>query len=240
MKTASSILLLICFGLSLSLQGQVNRYAFGDSIFVWATSLNMRESPDPDATVVEKVTYGSAVVIVDDSIGKVAHKYKAIESKSLENGDRSKPYYINGFWVKVNFDGTVGYVFDGYLSKIKPLPNIKGEIDEDIIHWATKIYRMKLLKQSENDGEIEKEYSDASKSIILNIGGGGICGFISINIKAIQFGEAVMLGLQIFGGKHLVNMSKDNIEFAVNYQYCMLHIYKLNNGYVLISLSCCC
>ncbi len=94
--------LLLIFALNVSIQAQVKKYDFGDSIFVWASNLKMREGPSPDAKIVGKVAYGSAVVIVDDEIGKVAYKYKAVEKQKKLILDKTT-FYLKGEWVKANY-----------------------------------------------------------------------------------------------------------------------------------------
>jgi hypothetical protein len=37
------------------------RYGFGDSLFVWAATLNLREDADAEAFIKEKIPYGTAV-----------------------------------------------------------------------------------------------------------------------------------------------------------------------------------
>ena len=245
MKTAISTILLLTSGLSF-LQAQVGRYAFGDSIFVWASSLNMRENPSPNSKIVGKAPYGSAVVIVDDSIGKVAYKYKAVESKTLENGEKSKPYYLEGFWVKVNFDGTVGYVFDGYLSKINTFqerPNEYGYLKDEIHQWA--LNRLKLdLKITKSNNTPSCDYhnfqSDRSNISVLT-GCQNVCGFTTIKLKESTFKDGVMLGFQIFGGNYVFKSEKNFVEFSENEQgYTCRVTVKIEGSFVVITQWCCC
>jgi len=226
MKTAISTILLLTSCLSF-LHAQVERYAFGDSIFVWASSLNMREGPSPNSKIVGKAPYGSAVVIVDDSIGKVAYRYKAIEAKPLENGEKSKPYYLNGFWVKVNFDGTVGYVFDGYLSKLKTFSSFKKDYGYDLYEWGTEIHHLKLYK-IHREGEdasraYKKEYGDLNSPIRVLLGCEK-CGCLEIRLKNVSLEEGKMLGLQIFRENSIA------CETSVFFE----------KGYLIIYRECCC
>ena len=254
MRNKVAFLWILCFVLSLTLQAQAKKYAFGDSIYVWASSLNMRESPSQKAKIVGKVPYGAAVVIVDDSIGKVAHRYKAIqeiitidtnhyvlvERRVDENTTISTPkyhirkeiepaFYINGYWVNVNFDGTMGYVFDGYLSKVIPFSILILGFNNDLKEWAINTHHLRLYRKGkQEDNNISRaymeEYGKPSNKIRIVMGCGESCRCEEIRLRAISLEEGKMLGLQIFG--------KDN-------ETCRTSVF-IEKDYLVIYRQCCC
>lgn len=239
MKNTTLFTLLFLFALSCNTQTQEEKYVSGDSIFVWAANLDMYENPDPDAKIIGAIPYGSAVEIVDDSIGKVAYEYKAIESKTFEYGHTSKPFFLDGFWVKVNFGGMVGYVFDGYLSKLEPLRNADADADADakIKIWAKNVLKLKSDKYEQgHDAWIE--YFDDSKNIAIRIGHDQMTSFTEIKLKNGTLQEGIMLGLKIFKGEYqFVNFENGVYHFL--YKNCHLLVsLKKNDLIILLQCSC--
>ncbi len=238
MKNTVPFILSLLFFLTSDLQAQVKKYVFGDSIFVWASSLNMRESPHPSAKVVGKVPYGSAVVVVDDSIGKVAYKFKAVAEDTLDSGEKTKPFYLHGFWVKVNFDGTVGYVFDGYLSTLAPLKVPLPTWWEHIQTWAKQTLHLKPKIIREDDCK-DMEFIAPKSPIKIETGcsGEGGCGYVNLWMKNRDFEECAMLAIQIFGPKKMTKRGKNEVFFAI--ENCVISI-KTQGEFVIIYHICCC
>lgn len=87
----------------------------GDQLNVLAPSgLNMRKVAGTKGKKITKLPYGAKVTVVKDDTKRIS--FRVMEFKG---------YYIEGFWVKVKYKNHIGYVFDGYLSKL-PAPK-KGE-----------------------------------------------------------------------------------------------------------------
>lgn len=83
------------------------RYAANDALYVLATSgLNLRDKADANGTKITNVPYGSTVKVLAEDLGKTAYSVEEI-----------KGFKIEGYWVKVDFGGKIGYLFDGFLSK---------------------------------------------------------------------------------------------------------------------------
>lgn len=239
MKNTVPFILSLLFLLPSDLQAQVKKYVFGDSIFVWASSLNMRERPSPDAKVIGKVPYGSAVVVVDDSIGKVAYKFKAVAEDTLENGERSKPFYLHGFWVKVNFDGTVGYVFDGYLSKVKTM-TFKKDWFEALEVWAKDVLKLRPRKYEKGD-DAWTEYLGKSDNIRVRIGHSEKFGFREIKLKMSTLEEGCMLGIRLFEGSYLISTSTGRVVFKSKDENGDCEVWITKEGeWIEVSLICSC
>lgn len=237
MKSTALLMLLFLFALACKTQTQEKKYAFGDSIFVWAFNLDMYENPNPDAKIVGAIPYGSAVVIVDDSIGKVAYKYKALESKTFAYGYTSPLFYLEGFWVKVNFGGMSGYVFDGYLSKLEPLLRRYNDIDTTIRTWATEVLKLKSDKY-ERGHDAWTNYFGDSKKVAIRIGHDQMTAFTEIKLKNGTLQEGVMLGLQIFKGEYqFVNFENGVYHFLDGNCHLLVSLKKSD---LIIRLSCSC
>ncbi len=83
------------------------RYAANDELNVLAASgINLRETADANGTKVTNVPYGAKVKVLADELGKTAYSV-----------EEAKDFKIEGHWVKVDFGGKMGYLFDGFLSK---------------------------------------------------------------------------------------------------------------------------
>ncbi len=241
MKSQYVITAILVFVLSFNLGAQVEKYAFGDSIYVWASSLNLRVGPSLDSKIIGNVPYGSLVVIVDEEIGKNAHRNKAIASRKLENGQITKPFYLHGFWVKVNFDGAVGYMFDGYLSGIRPLL-IKHEYVDwvDLEKWATLSYGLSGVKSKEYSSTcgFQTEYFKPSSPIGL-ITGRDKCSCEKIKVRVTNQEEALMIALHIYQGS-LVTKTKNGFEiFVEGSELCRVTV-QFEKDHAVIYRECCC
>lgn len=113
-------------------------YRLNDTMYVWEMRGADLLSQAGDITqVIGKYYYGSPARVVDTDIGKYPARMEI------------KPgYNLQGYWVRVIIDRDTGYVFDGYLSPLKPFDlrsnavgielvqnnfNTNGEISKDIL-----------------------------------------------------------------------------------------------------------
>jgi Bacterial SH3 domain len=215
------------------------RYGFGDSLFVWAATLNLREDADAEAFIKEKIPYGTAVIIVDDSIGRFDFKYKAMTPQTLSDGHKTKPFLLHGFWVKVNFNGITGYVFDGYLSKVKPffaLEKTNTQLDE----WAEKTLNLTSSRHEKGDEKWVK-YSNVHSEIQINIGHNTKTSFREIILRNFSIEEALMLGIQIFKASYQMPQKNGIFEFksSIEEPDCEI-IFSKEKEKTIIRLSCHC
>ncbi len=107
------------------------------------SGLKLRAFPDIDAEVLDIVKFGDQVALVN-TFGYPKEKEDRID-------------WIDGHWILVNYDGIVGYLFDGYLSKL-PFPHSKEELIQDgyfypytLSEYFERLYKVKSkLVNSEN------------------------------------------------------------------------------------------
>lgn len=86
----------------------IDSYSSGQQLNVLAISgMNLRDAPK--GNVLKKIPYGARI-------------------KTLQSKDNTNPETIEGIqgnWVKVDFNGATGFLFDGFLSTL-PAPEING------------------------------------------------------------------------------------------------------------------
>ena len=113
-------------------------YRLNDTMYVWEIrGADMISQPGDQTQVIEKSYYGSSARVVDTDIGK--------HPVIMED---NPGYNLQGYWVKVILNRDTGYVFDGYLSPLKPFDlrsnamgialaqenfQIDGEVSKDIL-----------------------------------------------------------------------------------------------------------
>lgn len=111
MKYSYSYILTIYLLLILCVQVfAIDNYEKYDTLFVWATELNIREKPSLESKVAGSLSQGEVVVVLE-------LKYEPIGHLNLLKGKEGWEKYFSGRWVKIKTGQTEGYVFDAYLSK---------------------------------------------------------------------------------------------------------------------------
>ncbi len=97
---------------------KANYFTNAESAYVTAPSgLTLREAPNRTSRILEVIPFGESVNIILDE-GFVP------KSERID--------WIEGQWIKVNFEGLEGFVFDGFLSHL-PIPLMDFEmVDSDL------------------------------------------------------------------------------------------------------------
>ena len=104
----------------------IGDYKKGDVLYNWKnTVVNIRQNPDIKSEIITTIYFGDRCIVVDES--PKTYKFSVqeiapvIKYDSLNEAQNFRGFTINGFWVKVKTkSGEIGYIFDGYLSKINP------------------------------------------------------------------------------------------------------------------------
>jgi len=82
-------------------------YKPGDKLYVYSREgLSLREEADPKGKLILVASYGDEVTVVADSKPRIAFTSSNIP----------------GAWVKVKYHDLSGYLFNGFLSRLKPMP----------------------------------------------------------------------------------------------------------------------
>lgn len=118
-----------------------------NNLIVWAISgLNMRIAPDLNSEKITTIPYGERVRIIEKD--KNASILEVVLQSEIDSGgDEIPAIKIKGGWSKVLYRDKVGYVFDGFISKLPALKisvdtlknNVKRPIvKERFYEWATR------------------------------------------------------------------------------------------------------
>jgi hypothetical protein len=101
-------------------------YQSGDTLYVWAESgLNLRSQPQSSSDILQTIPFGEAVVALQGKNFYDRRNNSTVifdRSQFKKTNDQFTGVRIEGIWVKVQFQGIEGFVFDGYLSSY-PHPN---------------------------------------------------------------------------------------------------------------------
>jgi len=79
------------------------------------SGLSLRSAPTINSRLLDVIPYGSEITVIENTF----------EDNPFEKFD-----WVEGNWVKINFEGQEGFVFDGFISKL-PMPNLQFEKVED-------------------------------------------------------------------------------------------------------------
>jgi hypothetical protein len=90
--------------------------------YVWARNgLNLRDAPKKTGKRLATLPYGTKVTILDDGPDGPSDAVLIIPEVTTEDGEHNAPLYLKGTWVNVCTEQDTGFLFDGYLSTMKPL-----------------------------------------------------------------------------------------------------------------------
>ena len=101
----------------------ITEYQVGDTLYIWAASgLNLRAAPNAESKVIQKIDFGEQV-LCQESKDWDDYSNSSVIIKDIQkiDGEKTKTIEFKGTWTKVKYRSTEGYVFDAYLSKLKPL-----------------------------------------------------------------------------------------------------------------------
>jgi Bacterial SH3 domain len=102
--------ILILLILTISNLYGIERYTKGDSLYVWATNLNLREFPNLESRVIHQISENEKVIVNETKYDKYLDATHKIVNENWKK-------LLTGKWVEVNYQNKTGYVFDAYLSK---------------------------------------------------------------------------------------------------------------------------
>lgn len=140
MKRVQIILIFTISFLGAQLTFAATLYQPGDSMYVWAKSgLKMRVSPDLKGDKILTIPYGTKVKIDSYQEELPTIKVRVVKAQKID-GIEYKSFYLKGHWCRVVYLNTVGYIFDGYLSKM-PTFNLEPYLTEaKVKHTVTQSF----------------------------------------------------------------------------------------------------
>lgn len=104
----------------------------GDTAYVWAMSgLILREGPSKDSERIGNLPYGTAVLIKERMPERGGSHEEVVDAGSTYLGTKGKvEYKIRMDYFYVNTGGQEGYVYGGYISKLKPVDAYTGYLSK--------------------------------------------------------------------------------------------------------------
>jgi uncharacterized protein YgiM (DUF1202 family) len=159
----------------------------GDKLNVWLLDgLQLKESAATKSKTIATLPYGSSVTVIKES---TPNKALTVDFKS----DAFKaPYKLKGKWIRVNFNGKTGYVFDGYLSAMPVLHKNKQGNFEQEEEYLKRNYGVLKIQKSIPKKDTEKKIIYYKNGAVLRLLTAEGCVDVELNLKNITLNEAVL------------------------------------------------
>ena len=203
--------------------------------YVWATTLRLREKPTFDSKVITGVPYGASVKVYEQPENKktsvkVLEGDRSPKPSSIRKqiGDHttfyygkvkkkaSKPsFYMEDTWVKVKYKNFVGYLFNGYLSRLNPFKTCKdcSIKPEDFIQTLIDLDTDKIkLDSVAYNGNGSVSFASFNKGNIV-YSKDEIADIESIKFKGFTYNEVVLVALKIYEADRFEGKSSDGLLF---------------------------
>lgn len=172
----------------------IKSYKVSDTLYVWAKNgLFLRSEPSTTSEKLTKLEYGSELIVVEQVLKKVAFSVEEF-----------KGFRIKGFWVQVSVNNQIGYVFDGYLSKLKPLRknNTTSKDWEDIETYANREFKV-MKSWSKNivnniDDKVDSIWTIYRNGNKLTVENGSYFQDTTILLRKISLEEGYLLAYVYF------------------------------------------
>jgi hypothetical protein len=224
-----TLLLLISISGAASAQNSFSdSYKPGDKLYVYSRDgLSLREDADAKGKLVVVASYGDEIIVAPDSKPRV--------SFTSSN--------IPGAWVKVNHKGKTGYMFNGFLSRTKPMSLTTADKELDALEVFFKNH-FTLLRETKAPPEtylVEYLRLDFANEVTYEhkIYEGGASIITKFPIKYFTFQEVFLLAriaYPEFFSEKKCDYKTDNIECNLD-DLSSLQIKKDGTFIVLISGS---
>ncbi len=143
----------------------------GNTLYILASSgLNMRDQPSKTGKAVVLVPYGGFI--------KLTHTTQ--KSEVIDN--------ISGNWIEADFNGKKGFLFDGYLTTLKP--PVK---DETLVVYADRLFEKSKFEtvEKDKDGEITVQHYKNGAKLTKNYS--SISSIIELVVPDISIEEGFLI-----------------------------------------------
>ena len=200
----------------------------GDKLYVYTRDgLSLREQADPKGKLIAVIAYGDDVIVQPDSKARI----------SYTNSN------ISGAWVKVKHGNSTGYMFNGFLSRLKAMPITTPEkSSDDFRNYLIKSFNVvKEAKTSPDKIYVEFNKLDLGNGVIheFRLYEGGTSTLTSFPTKGFTMQEVFLLSRiaypQFFTQKNC-DYKADHIECSLD-DMSILEIKREGNFIVLMSGS---
>jgi hypothetical protein len=174
----------------------IEDYAAGDALYNWAQSgLIMRSEKSDKSSKIMVVPYKATIIVKE--------KYENNPFSVTEfEGQDNKQFRFSGYWVLIEYKNQIGYVFDGYLSKL-PVFNR----NEDILNFLKRNFGKSKYSKTDKDDRITETWTFSNGAIFTHSSEKAVDECIEIPNFSIQ--EAILLAKVIHSSK---NFERSNIR----------------------------
>lgn len=192
-------LLIVVFLFICKISYSAVRFDQGDKVNVWVLKgvTLYKESKSASANF-GVIPYGKQIVILSSESDSLTSYQGRITNDITE-----VPVTLKGHWVKVKYGQKVGYVFDGYLSKMPCLKIEEYGSAEEFSKYVKRIYKGYTQKSNKSvvkgiDFE-EKIYYYKGMVVLKETSGDG-CFDTEIYLKGISYRDAQLFEKVYFNG----------------------------------------
>jgi hypothetical protein len=201
------------------------------TLYSWAKGgLNIRDSNSRSAEIIGLIPYGDSLLFLGyDNTGKfdqIAFYHKFNED-SIVNGTVLKCQELTqkGYWIKIKYRGQIGFVFNGYTSRYKP---IMGETSiKHLIEVNAHMISTDKFTYDNEDCTVEHTYFTEGISVTSTICKGGDTKYVFPNMT---IEEAIL-----FTRENIESQSKN--RFPEN-QVCLVEkILDYNNNIIQLNFT---
>ncbi|MDN3579455.1 SH3 domain-containing protein [Mucilaginibacter flavus] len=162
---------------------------------VWLLQgVQLKASPSEKSKTIATLPYGTSVNTIKETSPQ---KSFTVDFKS---DAFKKPYKLKGQWVKVDFNGKTGYVFDGFLSALPPLhKDVHGNFEpqEDYLKRNYGVKKIEKISNRKAGPLTTTYYNNGIKSVEMGMEG---CFDHQLYFTKITLNEAVLLQKVLYVG----------------------------------------
>lgn len=141
-------------------------YKAGDTLYVWSnTSLNVRSQTT--GAVADQLAYGTRVIVQEGQ--QPAAPQQEVIASQLIGKEQYPAFHLVGNYIPIRYGNKSGFVFDGYLSKLRPRKTQSNGANESTKEYFERNFGVLKTARSEKGEGYEKHVSDRV------IYGNGVC-----------------------------------------------------------------
>jgi len=176
-------------------------YASGDKLYNWASFLNLRSEPHQDAKILAMVPRGSVLRVAVEQVDARAFSTTLIPDYTPADD----PYVskrgekLIGNWVKVEYEGFVGFVFDGYLSKLYPMKRSSKKNPGEIFRkYLIQNYRGAVLTEPAANESFDEKVITPEGKLTYTHYFSYACEVFEMDMEGVSEQEALMIMTKMF------------------------------------------
>lgn len=224
-------LIILIFILNVQYGFSIISYQQGDTLFNWAKSgLKIREDVGFKSEVIETIPFGESLVSMAWK-GEYSRDYfEILDTYKVEEG-KKQPVIFRGQWVKINFKGNIGYVFDAYLSKLSP-PKKRYDLKDFLTDEIGIARKIQVLPENLYVGTEIITYNNGA--YLKNHIGGSTRAFTLV-IPGFSFEEAFQLIYHLYSPEYFYTIGKRELDSIYFELACVEYRIKIVSNIAIIT-----